>query len=105
VNPALLINWSISGVIWTSAGFNFSGSYDDVKKNELIIYSIDDGRKVKVTFFKNNKETNVIIIFETESTHPLEMQRSGWQSILENFKKYIEKNYSINNSSINSIIQ
>jgi uncharacterized protein YndB with AHSA1/START domain len=73
-----------------SFGFDFGGTYDEVKPNQLIEYTIGDGRKVKITFSENGNETKVVETFETENTNPIEMQRSGWQSILDNFKKYTE---------------
>jgi uncharacterized protein YndB with AHSA1/START domain len=74
-----------------SSGFDFTGAYDEIKKNELIAYTMDDERKVKVTFRKNNDvETKVVETFEAENTNPLEMQRGGWQAMLDNFKKYVE---------------
>jgi uncharacterized protein YndB with AHSA1/START domain len=74
-----------------SFGFDFTGIYDEIKRNELIACTMDDERKVKVTFKKNNDvETRVAETFEAESTNPLEMQRGGWQAILDNFKKYVE---------------
>lgn len=75
-----------------SIGFDFGGVYDEVKTNEVIAYTIGDGRKVKVTFSPNGKETKVVETFEAESTNPVEMQRGGWQAILDNFKKYAESN-------------
>jgi uncharacterized protein YndB with AHSA1/START domain len=74
-----------------SSGFDFAGVYDEIKRNELIAYTLDDERRVKVTFTKNNDiETKVVETFEAESTNPPEMQRAGWQAILDNFKKYVE---------------
>lgn len=73
-----------------SFGFDFAGVYDEVKINELIAYTIGDGRKVKVTFKKNGNETKVIETFEPESENSIDMQRGGWQAILDNFKKYAE---------------
>lgn len=73
-----------------SFGFDFGGVYDDVKINELIAYTLGDGRKVKVTFTGNDNQTLVTEIFEAETTHSIEIQRGGWQSILDNFKKYSE---------------
>ena len=75
-----------------SFGFDFSGTYEEIKINELIIYSIADGRKVKIKFTENNTETKVVIDFEAENTHSIEMQRSGWQAILNNFKNYVKDN-------------
>ena len=74
-----------------SFGFDFVGVYDEIRRNELIAYTIADERKVRVTFTKNNDvETKVVETFEAESTNPLEMQRDGWQAILNNFKKHVE---------------
>ena len=56
----------------------------------MIAYTLGDGRKVMVTFNENKNETHIEIKFEAESTHAIEMQRSGWQAILDNFKKYVE---------------
>lgn len=72
-------------------GFDFVGVYDEIKRNELIAFTLDDERKVKVTFTKNNDdETRVVETFEAESTNSVELQRGGWQAILDNFKKYVE---------------
>ena len=73
-----------------SMGFDFEGIYDEVKPNELIEYTIGDGRKVKVVFESDRDETKVTETFDAENTNPEEMQRSGWQAILDNFKKYVE---------------
>lgn len=75
-----------------SFGFDFGGVYDDVKENELIEYTMGDGRKVSVQFIGNENETKVTEIFDAENTNPIEMQRAGWQAILDNFKKYTEAN-------------
>ncbi len=73
-----------------SMGFDFGGIYDDVKPLEKIAYTIGDGRKVEVIFSQQDDQVRVVETFETENTHPIEMQRMGWQSILDNFKKYAE---------------
>jgi uncharacterized protein YndB with AHSA1/START domain len=75
-----------------SMGFDFGGVYDEVKKNELIEYTMDDGRKVSVNFAGNGNETKIVSTFEAESMHPEDFQRAGWQAILDNFKKYVEAN-------------
>jgi uncharacterized protein YndB with AHSA1/START domain len=74
-----------------SMGFDFGGVYDVVKKNECIEYTIGDGRKVKVFFTAQGNKTKVVESFEAESTHSLEMQKGGWQNILDSFKKYTER--------------
>jgi uncharacterized protein YndB with AHSA1/START domain len=74
-----------------SSGFNFDGTYEQVKINELIVYSLTDGRKVEVIFTKDNDtRTKMTTAFEAENTNSIEMQRHGWQAILNNFKKYVE---------------
>jgi uncharacterized protein YndB with AHSA1/START domain len=75
-----------------SFAFDFGGVYDEVKPQELLVYTIGDGRKVTVMFKGYGSETTVVETFEAESTHSLEMQRDGWQAILNNFKKYAEAN-------------
>ncbi len=76
-----------------SFGFDFWGVYDEVKTNELIAYTLGDGRKVKVTFSPSGDSTKIAETFEAEDVNPIEMQKGGWQAILDNFKKYAETNY------------
>jgi uncharacterized protein YndB with AHSA1/START domain len=73
-----------------SFGFDFEGFYDTVKENEYIEYTIADNRKVKIYFTDNGNETKVVEVFEAENTNAAELQRTGWQAILNNFKKYTE---------------
>ena len=73
-----------------SFGFDFSGVYDKVEKDKCIAYAIGDGRKVEINFTGNGTGTNIVETFEAEGQNPLEMQRDGWQAILNNFKKYAE---------------
>ena len=73
-----------------SMGFDFGGVYDDVRQNELIEYTMGDGRRVSVKFSGSGNETKIVETFEAEETNSIEMQRGGWQSILDNFKKYTE---------------
>ena len=73
-----------------SMGFDFSGVYKKVIKNKQIDYVLDDGRKVTVTFSARGNKTEISERFEAEDTHSAEMQRSGWQAILDNFKNYTE---------------
>jgi uncharacterized protein YndB with AHSA1/START domain len=73
-----------------SAGFNFVGVYDNVILHRKIEYTIVDGRNVKVIFSESGNITEVTETFEAEKNNPVDMQRDGWQSILDNFKKYVE---------------
>ena len=73
-----------------SMGFDFSGVYDKIKIIELIEYTIGDGRKVKIVFSPLGNNTEIIETFEAESINPIDLQRGGWQAILDNFKKFVE---------------
>jgi uncharacterized protein YndB with AHSA1/START domain len=73
-----------------SFSFDFGGVYTAVEKNKKIEYTIGDGRKVQILFETQGNETKVTETFEAETSNPIEMQRGGWQAILDNFKKYAE---------------
>ena len=75
-----------------SSGFDFTGTYTEVKEHELIEYDMDDGRHVRVEFAEIPDGVRVTETFDPESENSEEMQRSGWQAILDNFKKYVEEN-------------
>lgn len=75
-----------------SFGFDLEGVYDEVETNKLITYTLADGRRVVVTFAGQGNTTNVIESFEPETENPFEMQRQGWQNILDNFKRHVESN-------------
>jgi uncharacterized protein YndB with AHSA1/START domain len=75
-----------------SASFDFTGVYTAVKEYQLIEYDLDDGRHVKVEFTEVPGGVKVVETFDPENENPDEMQRSGWQAILDNFKKYVESN-------------
>lgn len=70
-------------------GFDFSGVYDRILAFERIDYTLDDQRKVSVHFTGKGKQTAVSIDFDAEKTNPLDMQKLGWQSILDNFNRYV----------------
>jgi uncharacterized protein YndB with AHSA1/START domain len=73
-----------------SYGFDFSGTYSEVVPHQSIVYAIGDGRKARVTFEGAGDRTQIAETFEAETENPLEMQKDGWQAILDNFKKYTE---------------
>jgi len=73
-----------------SFGFDFWGVYDTIKTNELIEYTLGDDRKVSVSFTAQGNQTKICSKFEAENSNPIEMQKGGWQAILNNFKKYTE---------------
>lgn len=74
-----------------SFGFDFGGIYDEVKFQETLAYTMEDGRKVNIIFHSSGDQTEVIETFDAEESNPAEVQQQGWQAILDNFKKYAEK--------------
>ncbi len=75
-----------------SFGFDFVGIYDEVRPNEYISYTMSDGRTTKITFTAKGDQTEVVETFDPENQNPIDMQRAGWQTILDNFKKHTEEN-------------
>lgn len=73
-----------------SVGFDFNGIYTTVEPHRLIEYAIEGGRKVRVEFEDLTGETRIIETFEAENENPVELQRNGWQAILDNFKRQAE---------------
>jgi uncharacterized protein YndB with AHSA1/START domain len=71
-----------------SFGFDFWGTYTIVNAPTELAYTLGDNRKVSIQFVANGAETTVIEQFEAEQTNPVEMQRFGWQAILDNFAAY-----------------
>jgi uncharacterized protein YndB with AHSA1/START domain len=73
-----------------SEGFDFEGSFTRVVPKELIEYTMADGRKVAVQFSKSGRGIVVKETFDAESENAPELQRQGWQAILDNFKSHVE---------------
>ena len=73
-----------------SFGFDFEGIYDTVKTNELIAYTMADGRMSIITFKQQGNNINISQTFEAETENTIELQKNGWQAIMNNFKKYTE---------------
>jgi uncharacterized protein YndB with AHSA1/START domain len=71
-------------------GFDFEGTFVEVVPNKVLTYTIADGRAAEVSFDEEGRKTRVVTTFEAEKENPVEMQKGGWQSILDNFKKYVE---------------
>ncbi|MCW5618360.1 MAG: SRPBCC family protein [Nitrosomonas sp.] len=72
-----------------SFGFDFAGIYTNVIPNCLLEYSFGD-RTASVDFTQARDAVNVKIVFDAETTHAIEQQQSGWQAILDNFKRHVE---------------
>lgn len=111
--PSHIINWNFASNDWKcpwakndireggkfawrmeakdgSFGFDFGGQYTKVVPNKKLEYKLDDGREVKISFEEKDKHTIVTEIFEAETENPVDLQKTGWQAILNNFKKYVE---------------
>ena len=73
-----------------SFSFDFGGVYDKIEHHKTIEYTLGDGRKVKIGFEAKEDSTAVTETFDAENTHSVEMQQTGWQAILDNFKNYTE---------------
>ncbi len=113
-NPKHIIHWNFAGDDWHcpnaennlkigekfnyrmeakdgSVGFDFEAIYTKIIENQLIEYEMIDNRKVSISF---EKQQNLVLItekFDPENENSIELQQQGWQMILDNFKKYIEK--------------
>lgn len=73
-----------------SMGFDFAGVYKNIIPHKHITYFLGADRKVTIDFLTENNHTKVIETFDAEQTNSLELQRFGWQAILDNFKKIAE---------------
>lgn len=73
-----------------SFGFDFWGTYTAIIPHELIEITLGDERKVKIVFLVEKNATKIIESFEAEEENSVELQRNGWQAILDNFKKVVE---------------
>jgi uncharacterized protein YndB with AHSA1/START domain len=74
-----------------SVGFDFEGEFTSVSPNHRIEYSLGDDRKVTIEFRSEEGKTRVIETFDAEDAHSGEQQRQGWQSILNNYKKLVDR--------------
>jgi len=74
-----------------SFGFDFEAVYSHIEEGKNFTYSFG-GRTASVQFNDLGKQTEVLVTFDPESENPIELQKSGWQAILNNFKNYTENN-------------
>lgn len=75
-----------------SFGFDFEGIYDEVVVQKKIAYTMPDSRQVITNFENHRDKTKVTTTFDAETENSIELQRTGWQTILDNFKKYVDAN-------------
>ena len=73
-----------------SMSFDFEGIYTIVENHEKIEYKLADDREVTIQFDDLGDRVKITESFDPETVNPLEMQKSGWQAIIDNFKKYTE---------------
>jgi uncharacterized protein YndB with AHSA1/START domain len=111
-NPSHIINWNFADPSWHcphatneleiggkylarmeakdgSFGFDFEAVYTEIVPLASFTYEFG-GRVAKVDFHQNNDSTSVKITFDPDTENPVELQKTGWQLILNNFKKYVE---------------
>ncbi|MGB5667521.1 MAG: SRPBCC family protein [Maribacter sp.] len=74
-----------------SFGFDFEAIYSEIIDGEQFTYEFG-GRTATVKFNIINNHTEIKVIFDPENENSIEMQKGGWQAILNNFKKYTETN-------------
>ena len=74
-----------------SAGFDFEGTYTRVVPNKIIDFRMSDGREVNVEFVEQTGGVLVRETFDAESENSAEMQRAGWQAILDNFGRHVTR--------------
>lgn len=74
-----------------SFGFDFEGIYSEIVPLEKIKYGLEDGREVETFFAEDESATMITTTFDAENENPIDMQKGGWQGILNNFKKYVEQ--------------
>lgn len=79
-----------------SEQFDFTGMYSEITPHSKIAYTMSDGRKVQVTFTETPSGVRVQETFEPETEHTDDIQRAGWQAILNQFKKVTEEHYAKN---------
>lgn len=112
-NPIHVVNWNFASDDWHcpsasnnlciggtfcarmeakdgSWGFDFAATYTEVTPQKSYTYVMDDGREVSVHLTADNNATRITVTFDAETENPIEMQREGWQAILNNFKSYTE---------------
>jgi uncharacterized protein YndB with AHSA1/START domain len=89
IRPGGEFNWRMEARDG-STGFDFMGTYDEIDLYRRIKSTLGDGRKTEITFSSMEDSTQIIETFEAEDMNTLELQQTGWQAILNNFRKYAE---------------
>lgn len=74
-----------------SIGFDLTGTYEEVDAPKALTLRLEDGRRARTTFAPEGQGTRVTTVFDPEATNPVEMQRAGWQAILDSYAAYVER--------------
>lgn len=113
-NPIHIVNWNFANPSWHcpkaqnemkvggiykarmeakdgSFGFDFEAVYTEIIEGKEFTY-VFGGRTANVKLKNLINQTEIIITFDPESENSIEMQKDGWQAILNNFKAYTENN-------------
>ncbi|MFC3809413.1 SRPBCC family protein [Lacihabitans lacunae] len=113
-NPIHIVNWNFADPSWHcpsaendmriggtykarmeakdgSFGFDFETIYTEIAEGKSFSYEFG-GRAVSVEFTDLRDQTEVVVTFDPEDENSIELQRNGWQAILNNFKSYTENN-------------
>lgn len=72
-----------------SFGFDFAATYTEINEGNSFRYAFGD-RAATVEMVEQDGRTEVTVTFDAETENPVDLQRQGWQAILNNFKKYTE---------------
>lgn len=74
-----------------SFGFDYEGTYEEVDAPQAVTLRLDDGRRARTTFAPEGAGTRVTTVFDPEATNPAEMQRAGWQAILDSYAAHVAR--------------
>lgn len=74
-----------------SFGFDFTGTYEEVEAPEKLVLRLDDERLSRTAFQPEGSGTRVTTVFDAEGTHSREMQKDGWQAILNSYADYVAR--------------
>lgn len=111
-NPVHIVNWNYADAGWHcpsasnemkigglykarmeakdgSFGFDFEAVYTEIVVENYFTYEFG-GRVATVEFRKSDNKTEVVVTFDAETENPVDLQKAGWQAILNNFKTYTE---------------
>lgn len=95
--PTAIINLAVGGKFNyrmeakdASMGFDFEGTFTSINPLSSIEYALADDRKVRIHFEQTASGVRVVETFDAEDEHSAEMQKQGWQCILNNFKKHVD---------------